>query len=134
MQNTLIAFVSALVSMLAIDFLWLSTMAKTFYAKHIGHLMADNPNLLPAGIFYVIYTLALSILVVMPSVQSGSSPMRVFFLGALFGFAAYATYDLTNQATLKSWPTIVSVVDMAWGAALTGVVALVAFYITKYFA
>lgn len=120
--------------MLAIDAVWLSTMAKTFYAKHIGHLMAENPNLAPAGIFYVIYTVALSVLVVVPAVQSDSGPLRVFLLGALLGFSSYATYDLTNQATLKSWPTTVSVVDMAWGAVLTGLVALIAFYITKHFA
>ncbi|MBP9851308.1 MAG: DUF2177 family protein [Candidatus Pacebacteria bacterium] len=134
MKNILISLVSALVSMLAIDAVWLSTMAKTFYSKHIGHLMAESPNLLPAGIFYLIYTFALSVLVVVPAIHNGSSTLRVFLLGALFGFTAYATYDLTNQATLKSWPTVVTVVDMAWGAALTGVTAVIAFYLTKYFA
>jgi uncharacterized membrane protein len=133
MQNILIGFVSALVSMLAIDAIWLSTMAKTFYSRHIGHLMAESPNLVPAGIFYIIYTFALSVLVVAPAVSNESSFIKVFLLGALFGFSAYATYDLTNQATLKSWPTVVSVVDMLWGALLTGVAAVIAFYITKYF-
>ncbi len=133
MQNILIGFVSSLVAMLAIDAVWLSTMAKTFYAKHIGHLMADSPNLAPAGVFYIIYTFALSVLVVAPAVHNESSFIKVFLLGALFGFSAYATYDLTNQATLKSWPTLVTVVDMLWGAVLTGVTAVIAFYITKHF-
>jgi uncharacterized membrane protein len=108
-------------------------MAKTFYAKHIGHLMADSPNLAPAGVFYIIYTFALSVLVVAPAVHNESSFIKVFLLGTLFGFSAYATYDLTNQATLKSWPTLVTVVDMLWGALLTGVTAVIAFYITKHF-
>lgn len=134
MQHFLISFAVSLVSMLAIDAIWLSTMAKTFYAKHIGHLMAEQANLLPAGIFYLIYTTALSVLIVMPAVSAQALYFRVFGMGALFGLSAYATYDLTNQATLKSWPTIVSVVDMFWGALLTGLVAVLAYAAVKYFA
>ncbi len=132
MQQFLISLVVSLISMLAIDALWLSTMAKTFYAKHIGHLMAPQANLLPAGIFYLIYTSALTILVILPAIGQGATNLRVFLTGALFGFAAYATYDLTNQATLKSWPTVVSLVDMAWGALLTGTIALITFMLLKY--
>lgn len=126
MKTTLTAAVSILLSMAALDALWLSSTLKRFYAPRIGHLMADAPVLAAAAAFYLIYAGALAVLVVVPAVQSGAEASKIFLRGALFGLACYATYDLTNQATLKAWPLSLTLVDMAWGAVLTGTAGAVA--------
>lgn len=115
-----------------IDGVWLAVIAKNFYAKYLGYLMAKTPNLAAAGIFYVIYIIALVVLVISPAVQKGSLQGAIL-TGALFGLAAYATYDLTNLATIKDWPLIVTIVDLVWGTFLTGTVAGVSYHIlTKW--
>jgi uncharacterized membrane protein len=134
MTSFLAAFLSSLISMLAIDGVWLTIMAKRFYAARLGEIMSQTPSLLPAGIFYLIYTFGLTVLVVLPAAANNTSLLKTYFLGALFGLAAYATYDLTNQATLKDWPFIITLVDLAWGAFLTGTVSVVSILVTKYFA
>jgi uncharacterized membrane protein len=83
--------------------------------------------------FYVIYIVAISIFVVLPALQGNFSVGKVFLLGAFLGLTAYATYDLTNQATLKNWPTIVTIIDLIWGAMLTGTVSALTFLITRHF-
>jgi uncharacterized membrane protein len=108
-------------------------MLKKLYYPQIGHLMADSPKLLPAAIFYGIYAFALAFFVVVPGVQNGSQWYQVLLPGALFGFAAYATYDLTNQATLKNWPVLVTIADLIWGSILTGVVSWIATLATRWF-
>ncbi len=133
MKIFLISIIISLTVMLSIDAVWLKTTAKRFYARYIGHLMAETPNLLAAGVFYLIYTSTLSVLVIIPAVQGSFSLEKVFFFGATFGLAAYATYDLTNQATLKSWPSVVTVVDLLWGALLTGTVSVVTFLLLGVF-
>ncbi|MEX0668605.1 MAG: DUF2177 family protein [Candidatus Saccharimonadales bacterium] len=133
MQNFLISFISALIPLLAIDGVWLSIMSNRFYSSQIGHLLASSPNLIPAGIFYILYTGALSLLVILPAIEHGHSTLKVLALGAVFGALAYGTYDLTNQATLKDWPAIVSIIDILWSAAMTSVVALIAVRVTGYF-
>jgi uncharacterized membrane protein len=131
MKKFIISAVSALVTMLVIDFVWLVVISKDFYADNIGHLTANSPNLVPALIFYLIYVTALTILVVLPSLDKQDRYLKVFGLGLLLGLLAYGTYDLTNQAVLKDWPIIVTVVDMLWGMLLTGTVTLVAYFSTK---
>jgi len=133
MKTYIIAYLSSLISMLAIDFVWLNLMAKRFYLKYIGHLMSENPNFIVAGIFFLIYAAGLSLLVIIPSIEQNYSNLKIFALSALLGFVCYATYDLTNQATLKDWPTLVTLVDLAWGALLTGTVGLISVLVTKYF-
>jgi len=133
MKTFIFSFVSALLSLFVIDFFWLTTMSKKFYSKHIGFIISDSPNLIAAGFFYLIYCLGIVFFVVLPSIQNNYSLTRVFLQGFLFGLVAYATYDLTNHATIKNWPLIVTLVDLSWGALLTGVVGLASFYITKNF-
>lgn len=133
MKQYFLSVVVSIVSMLAIDAVWLSTMAKRFYGKYIGHLMATTPELLPAAIFYVIYTIGLTILVVVPAIEGGYSTIKTLLYGAVFGLVAYATYDLTNQATLREWPTIVTAVDLLWGTFLTAIVTLIATRVVTYF-
>jgi uncharacterized membrane protein len=123
----------SLLAILAIDIVWLYTMAKRFYSLQIGHLMADTPKLGPAVVFYLLYTSALSFFVLIPAIENSYSPLKIFLIGAFFGLVAYGTYDLTNHSTLKNWPLVVTVVDLIWGALLTGVVSLIAVYLTKYF-
>lgn len=133
MQTFITAFFASLITFLAIDSIWLFTMAKSFYGKHIGHLMSDAPSFVSAGIFYLIYIFGLVFFVVMPSLNGNFSLGKTFIYGAIFGLVAYATYDLTNQATLKNWPVIVTAVDLIWGSVLTGLVAMIGAQITKYF-
>lgn len=128
-----ISFISILLSMLVLDSIWLTTMYKRFYSYKIGHLLSSTPKLSAAAFFYLIYSFALSLFVTIPAVQQGWSFGQVFIWGALFGLVTYATYDLTNQATMKNWPMIVTTVDLIWGTILTGVVSIIATMITLYF-
>lgn len=119
--------------MLLIDLVWLSLTMKPFYQKYIGHLFAETPSILPAIIFYLIFIFGLTFLIIMPAITGNFSYLKLFAYGALFGLVCYATYDLTNQATMKNWPTIVTVVDLVWGTLLTGTVAVIAKFVTKFF-
>ncbi len=131
MKSFLISYATAFFSMLAIDAVWLSVMSKRFYTPYLGHLLADAPRFVPAGIFYVLYIFGMVFFVVSPALANGASLLKVFLSGALLGLFAYATYDLTNQATLKSWPVIVTLVDLVWGALLTGTIAVLAVVVTR---
>jgi len=121
----------ALAIFLVIDGLWLTIIAKNFYAKHLGYIMTDTPNLFAAGLFYLIYILPLVDLVISPALEK-SSLSTAIFTGALFGLCAYATYDLTNMATLKDWPLIVTVVDLIWGTTLSATIAALTFLVSKW--
>ena len=127
-------FAVTFLSFLVLDAAWLAKIAPSFYKKHIGHLMAKSPNLPVAGIFYLIYIFGLVYFVVSPALKDNMSLGQVAIRGAIIGLVCYATYDLTNHATLKDWPAIVSIVDIIWGTFLTSVTTVVAvFIITKFF-
>jgi uncharacterized membrane protein len=115
----------------AIDMIWLGFVASKFYQSQIGYLLGPV-NWTAAIIFYLLYIIGIIIFAVHPALVSGSFGKAVL-LGALFGFFAYATYDLTNLATVKDWPLLVSIVDLAWGTVLTGSVAAVSYYLGKTF-
>ncbi|MCX6735162.1 MAG: DUF2177 family protein [Candidatus Peregrinibacteria bacterium] len=132
-MQIVISFFSALVSLLVIDGVWLTLMGKSFYAVKLGEMMSKNFQLLPAGIFYLIYAFGLTMLVIIPAIQGHFSLLKVFLFGALLGLVAYSAYDLSNQATLKNWPLIVTIVDLIWGSLLTGTVSVITVLITKYF-
>lgn len=122
----------ALVAYAICDSIWLTLMANSFYAKHLGFLMAKSPNMIAAVLFYLLYIFALVVLVISPALQKQSLPAAVG-MGALFGLCAYATYDLTNQATINNWPVIVTVVDMAWGTFISAAIAGITYFIlTKW--
>lgn len=118
------AFVLILATLLLIDSIWIMTMYQGFYSPNIGNLLAEKINLLPLLIFYMVYSIGLAILVVLPSLRHGEATLETLIKGILFGLVAYGAYDLTNDATLKNWSLIVTVVDIAWGAVLTGLVTL----------
>jgi uncharacterized membrane protein len=127
----LITYGLTLVAFLGIDAVWLGVIAKYLYKDNLGHLMADKPSLLPAAIFYLLYIAGIMILAVHPALDKGSLT-KAIVLGAIFGGIAYATYDLTNAATLKDWPLKITVLDILWGASLTAIVAGISYQIANW--
>jgi uncharacterized membrane protein len=115
-------YMTTLVAFLAIDFVWLAFVARAFYRKHLGFLLADQPNWWAAAAFYLIFVAGIVVFSIAPALQTGSL-WRALLLGAFFGLATYATYDLTNHATVKDWPGIVTFIDLCWGAALSASVS-----------
>ena len=112
----------ALVVMLPLDIVWLSTVGTGFYRDQIGALLLDQPRLVPAAAFYLLYGAGVVLFAVSPAVASGSA-LQAARWGALFGFFAYMTYDLSNLATLRGFTTAFAVVDIAWGTVMTAIVA-----------
>ena len=127
-----IAYVSTAVVFLALDAVWLGTMADRLYRPAIGHLMSDRFFLAPAVLFYLLYVAGVVVFAVMPALASGRWTTALG-LGALLGLLAYATYDLTNQATLKDWSWTVTIADLCWGTFVTAVSAAAAARITMAF-
>lgn len=115
-------YVAMLVVFLVIDAIWLSVMTPLLYGSQLEHLLADEINFWAAGVFYVLFVLATLILVVLPF-RHEKRPYRTVMHGAILGLICYATYDLTNQATIREWPLLVTMVDIAWGTALGAMTA-----------
>jgi len=124
------AYVATAVIFLAIDVVWLKWVARRFYAAGLAGLLREKPFLGVAAAFYAIYMLGVVLFAVSPALAAGSAWMALGY-GAMFGLCAYATYDLTNYATLRNWPLSVSLVDTIWGAALTGVSALLGYLVVS---
>ena len=115
---------------LAIDAVWLTLIAKNFYAKEIGHLMAEKALLLPALIFYLLFVVGVLIFAVIPGYEA-QSLSKTLMLSALFGLMTYATYDLTNLATLRDWPLKVTIIDIVWGMSVSTLTGLGGYYIAN---
>ncbi len=114
-------YLIALVVFLAIDMVWLGLVADGFYREYLGHL--TGPVYWPAAVvFYLVFVLGILVFAVAPGLRRGSAAVALGW-GALFGFFTYATYDLTNYATLRDWPLVVVVADILWGVVLCGLVA-----------
>ncbi len=121
-------YIVTLILFLIGDFIWLGIVAKNMYAQAIGHLMAPTPNWIAAAVFYFLFASAVLFFVIAPAKKDiGKAAVS----GALFGFFCYATYDLTNLATLRDWPVWLSGVDMLWGATLTGLVSAGTVFFTR---
>lgn len=118
----------ALPVFLGIDALWLGFIAKDLYSKHLGYLMTKTPNWLAAIIFYLLFVVGLVFFVLTPAIDK-KSRMFALLAGSLFGLISYATYDLTNLATVKDWPVLITVIDLIWGTFLSASVSLVSFWI-----
>ena len=123
-------YVITLLIFFAIDLVWLGVVAKGFYQKYIGHLLSPDVNWAAALLFYAIYIAGIVFFAIKPAIEAGSAA-RALAYGAAFGFIAYATYDLTNQATMKNWPVLVTVIDLAWGTVLTGTVAFLSYQVSS---
>ncbi len=104
---------------LVIDILWLGFVAPKLYKQNLGHLMAEKTNFIAAGAFYLLYVAALLVFVINPAIASGSV-WQALYMGAFLGLVMYATYDLTNLATLRDWPLKITLIDLAWGSFVTG--------------
>ncbi len=117
----------AFVVFFAIDLIWLGIVAKDLYQKQIGHLLKQDVNWYAAIIFYLLFIGGLVYFVLLPHVGPNVSVFKVLLTGALFGFITYATYDLTNLATLKDWPIQITIIDLAWGTFLGASTSAVTF-------
>jgi uncharacterized membrane protein len=120
------AYLVCLVTFVAVDLTWLGMMAPRFYKPTLGDIALAGVNLPSAILFYLIYPLGLVIFAIDPSLRSGSIGSALLY-GALFGFFTYATYDLTNQATLRNWTVSLTVVDVGWGTLLGALSSLAAY-------
>ena len=114
MKKHLAAYAATALVLLMLDVLWIGGLAQSLYQEGIGHLMAEQPRLGVAALFYALYPIGLLVFVVAPRGVTDDWPATLL-RGALFGLVAYATYDLTNLATLKGWPAGLAMLDMAWG-------------------
>lgn len=127
------AYASVIVAMGAVDAVWLSLAGERLYRANIGELLAPDFRIAPAVLFYLIYVFGLVFLAVRPDDETQSIGRAIAY-GAVYGLCAYATYDLTNQATMKVWPTVVTVVDLAWGTVLSAFAAGVGAWVASKFA
>jgi uncharacterized membrane protein len=132
MRSTLIAYFSGLIVMGVLDGAWLSFATSRIYKPGIGPLMADKPVASAAILFYLLYAAGVAYLITLPAVASGSFGSALT-RGAVLGLIAYGTYDLTSLAIMRGWPVNVTVIDMVWGAILTGISAGAAYLITRKF-
>lgn len=114
-----------------VDMLWLGVVAKSVYRRYLGKLMAPRVNWPAAIIFYLLFIVGVLIFAVIPAYNEDSLHYAVTY-GALYGFFTYATYDLTNLATLKGWPLKLSIIDIMWGVVLSTTTAVGGFYITNF--
>ena len=122
MRTILLAYGVTAAVFLVLDFIWLGTMVNAYYKPRMGELLLEQPRLGVAVLFYAIYVVGVVAFAVLPALREGDWT-RALWGGALFGFCAYATYDMTNLATLKGFSSEVALVDMVWGTVVSGVSA-----------
>jgi len=132
MTRYLAAYVATLIVFAAIDAIWLTQIGPSLYKPIIGEILAPQPRMMPAVVFYLMFIAGIVYFAVAPALESGKW-QDALVKGALFGLFAYATYDLTNQATLRVWSTRITLLDMAWGTFLSGVAATGGYLITGLF-
>ena len=121
-KQMLVLYVITLAVFFLIDMVWLGVVAKGFYRRHLGPMLSPNVNWAAAILFYLLFIVGLLVFAIRPALVGGE-PLKALFLGALLGLISYATYDLTNLATLKDWPLVVTIVDLVWGSVLGGAVS-----------
>ena len=132
-MKIIIAYLSTAAVFLAVDFLWLSYMARSFYAAQLGPLLLERPNISAAAVFYLAYAAGIVFFAVAPALRAESAAVALGH-GAVLGLLAYATYDVTNYATLRNWPLAMSVVDVVWGGVLTSLAAFAGYAAAVRFA
>ena len=120
----------ALVVFMVIDLIWLGFIAKDLYSKYLGYLMSDKVNCIAAVIFYLIFIGGILYFVIYPSLLD-QNITNLVIRAALFGFITYATYDLTNLATIKDWPIQITIIDLIWGTTLSTSVSVISYFIIK---
>lgn len=128
----LLAYLGAGLTMGVLDAVWLTVMGSRLYRPVIGSIMADRPDMRAAVAFYLLYVFGIVFLAVMPALKEGSL-VRALISAAVLGLVAYATYDLTNQATLKVWSVHITLIDMAWGTLVTTAAAMGGYLLAQRF-
>lgn len=131
-KQMLIMYLITLAVFFLIDMIWLGVVAKGFYRRHLGPMLSSRVNWAAAFLFYLLFIVGLLVFAVKPAL-AGGEPLRALYLGALLGLISYATYDLTNLATLKDWPLVVTIVDLIWGTVLGGAVSFVSALVGRSF-
>ena len=129
-MNYLKMYIIAFVAFIVIDGIWLLFISKNLYQNEIGHLMANKAKLIPAIIFYLIFLVGLVYFVINPTIAS-KDVVKLLLSAALFGLVTYATYDLTNLATLKNWPLKITIIDLIWGTSLSTLVSYITYIVYK---
>jgi len=132
MQTVIISYLVSVPVFFAIDMLWLGVVASSLYRSQLGHLLSDTVNWPVAIAFYLLFLVGLLIFATLPALEAKSLTHALLY-GALFGFFAYATYDLTNWSTIRDWPWLISVVDIIWGTVLSASVAGITYWISTTF-
>jgi uncharacterized membrane protein len=121
-------FLIALPTFFVIDMAWLVLVARKFYSEHLGFIMKPDIGWTAAILFYLLFIAALVIFVIAPAVEKHSW-VHALIYGAFFGLVTYATYDLTNLATLKDWPVLVTIVDLIWGSVLASLISVITYFV-----
>jgi uncharacterized membrane protein len=129
MKTCVVAYFATLIVLVGVDAIWLSSMVDRLYRPAMGDMLTSDVRLIPAIAFYLIYAAGLAFLAVRRGLLSGSCNAAVLY-GAVTGFTAYATYDLTNQSTLKNWSTSLTIADLCWGTFLSATASGAACWIT----
>jgi len=123
-------FLIALPAFFVIDMAWLVLIARKFYSEQLGFLMKPDVGWTAAILFYLLFIAALVIFVIAPAVEKHSW-VHALIYGAFFGLVTYATYDLTNLATLKDWPVVVTIVDLIWGSVLAALISVITYFVSS---
>jgi uncharacterized membrane protein len=131
-SKMIVSYLLTMAVFFVIDLFWLGLIAKSIYRKYLGALMSDTVNWAAAVLFYLLFIAGIFVFVIYPSLEKQSA-FRALLFGAFFGLISYATYDLTNYATMKGFPLNIVIIDLIWGTILTSIVSISGYYITKYF-
>ena len=131
-KQLIISFIFVSTIFLIVDVIWLSITVKSIYKPNLGNLLNDKPVLWAAVLFYIIYMIGLTLIIIKPALAS-NSVLQAFWTGVIFGIVAYGTYNLTNMATVKNWSSTIVWIDMLWGGLLTGSSSAAGIYLTKTF-
>ncbi|TDO71328.1 putative membrane protein [Halanaerobium saccharolyticum] len=126
------SYLITIVIFFAIDLVWLGAVAKNLYREQLGFLLKDNFNATAAAIFYLFFVAGMLFFVINRAVEL-SSWQYALFAGAFFGFITYSTYDMTNLATIKDWPVMITVIDIVWGSFLCAATSLISYLLINYF-
>jgi uncharacterized membrane protein len=130
MMTYVASYFAALFAFVVIDMAWLAAMTSRLYRPTLGDILIADVNLSPAIMFYLIYPVGLVVFALNPALKSGSMTTAATY-GALFGFLAYATYDLTNYSTLRNWTMQLTIIDILWGTMLSATTAAVSFFVVR---
>ena len=131
MLATTLSYISGIIALLAIDGVMIYFVVMPIFKKYIPQYLAENPNLVAAGLFYLLYIAILFVLIIMPWVEWKMTNLQVFLRSALFGIGAYMTYELTSMSVMKWWSWNMVMVDVLWGGLLTGIIGYIMYMVYK---